>query len=80
MADQINVTITLANVLPLIGVLVLTAITSACLGLLVGTIVKPRQIAAMFPGFFNACCVYGSHFLFLDKFKQCAGFPMVDTD
>ena len=62
MADQINVTITLANVLPLIGVLVLTAITSACLGLLVGTIVKPRQIAAMFPGFLMPVVFTGAIF------------------
>lgn len=35
----------------LVLVLLLTAFASAAMGLLVGTIIKPSQIAAMFPGF-----------------------------
>jgi ABC-2 type transport system permease protein len=46
----------------LILVLILTAMASAALGLLVGTVVKPNQIAAMFPGFLMPVVFLGSIF------------------
>ena len=51
MGSKITIQMTLSSLPLLILVLVLTAMASAALGLLVGTIVKPSQIAAMFPGF-----------------------------
>lgn len=52
-----------ADMVPLLVlVLVLTAVSSACLGLLVGTIVKPSQIAAMFPGFLMPVVFLGAIF------------------
>ena len=46
----------------LIIVLILIAISSASLGLLVGTLVKPSQIAAMFPGFLMPVVFLGAIF------------------
>lgn len=51
MGSKITIQMTLSSLPLLILVLVLTVMASAALGLLVGTIVKPSQIAAMFPGF-----------------------------
>lgn len=51
MGSKITIQMTLSSLPLLILVLVLTAMASAALGLLIGTIVKPSQIAAMFPGF-----------------------------
>lgn len=48
----------------LVLVLLLTAFASAAMGLLVGTIIKPSQIAAMFPGFLMPV-VFGKHLLYL---------------
>lgn len=46
----------------LLLVLLLIALASAALGLLVGTIVKPQQIAAMFPGFLMPVVFTGAIF------------------
>lgn len=77
MADRINVTITSSNILPLIGMLILTAITSACLGLLVGTIVKPRQIAAMFPGFLMPVVFTGAIFFSWNSLSSVPVFQYI---
>lgn len=52
--------------LPLLGVLLLASFASATLGLLVGTIVKPMQIAAMFPGFLMPLVFTGAIFFTWD--------------
>lgn len=52
--------------LPLLGVLLLASFPSATLGLLVGTIVKPMQIAAMFPGFLMPLVFTGAIFFTWD--------------
>lgn len=49
MGSSLKVVITPERILILI--IILISIASASLGLLVGTIIKPMQIAAMFPGF-----------------------------
>jgi len=51
MGTNLNIQMTLDDLPLFLLILVLAGITSASLGLLVGTIVKPHQIAAMFPGF-----------------------------
>jgi ABC-2 type transport system permease protein len=62
MGGSISIQMTAGDIPLLILVLVLTAITSAALGLLVGTIVMPSQIAAMFPGFLMPVVFLGSIF------------------
>lgn len=62
MGSKITIQMTLSSLPLLILVLVLTAMASAALGLLVGTIVKPSQIAAMFPGFLMPVVFLGSIF------------------
>ncbi|UUX33443.1 ABC transporter permease [Fundicoccus culcitae] len=51
MGSNLNIQMEWSDVPLFILILVLAAVMSASLGLLVGTIVKPSQIAAMFPGF-----------------------------
>lgn len=53
--------------LPLLGVLLLASFASATLGLLVGTIVKPMQIAAMFTGFLMPLVFTGAIFFTWDE-------------
>ncbi|AFS77596.1 ABC transporter permease protein [Gottschalkia acidurici 9a] len=62
MGSSLDVTINLENILILIPILLLTSIASATLGLLVGTIIKPMQIAAMFPGFLMPMVFLGAIF------------------
>ena len=62
MGSSLDVRLSAAMVPMLVLVLVLTAVSSACLGLLVGTIVKPSQIAAMFPGFLMPVVFLGAIF------------------
>lgn len=60
----------------LILILLLTAAESAALGLLVGTIIKPSQIAAMFPGFLMPVVFLGAIFY---TWKQLAPLPVMQV-
>lgn len=62
MKSGLNLSLTTADIPVLVGVILLSAVTSATLGLLVGTIVKPQQIAAMFPGFLMPVIFTGAIF------------------
>ncbi|MCC6095197.1 MAG: ABC transporter permease [Eubacterium sp.] len=62
MGRGLQFTLTPLSILKLIPVLILIALASATLGLLVGTIVKPMQIAAMFPGFLMPVVFTGAIF------------------
>lgn len=62
MGSYLNISLDLTAGLSLFGVLLLSSITSATLGLLVGTIVRPMQIAAMFPGFLMPLIFTGAIF------------------
>lgn len=62
MGTSLNISITLEKIAVLIPVLVLISIASASLGLLVGTVIKPMQIAAMFPGFLMPIVFLGAIF------------------
>lgn len=62
MGSRIQLTIPPSRIPLLIAVLLLTALTFAALGLLVGTIVLPSQIAAMFPGFLMPVVFLGGIF------------------
>lgn len=62
MMGSLDLTISMSSILMLIPILLLAAICSATLGLLVGTIIKPSQIAAMFPGFLMPMVFTGAIF------------------
>lgn len=62
MREYIVVSMGFEQILGFIGVIFLASITSAALGLLVGTIVKPSQIAAMFPDFLMPIVFTGAIF------------------
>lgn len=62
MGTSLNIQISFEKIVLLIPVLILISISSACLGLLVGTIIKPMQIAAMFPGFLMPMVFLGAIF------------------
>lgn len=62
MGNALDIVVTPEQILMLIPVLILISIASACLGLLVGTIIKPMQIAAMFPGFLMPAVFLGAIF------------------
>lgn len=62
MGSYLEFYMSLSDILLLILVLALSSVTSATLGLLVGTIVKPMQIAAMFPGFLMPVIFTGAVF------------------
>lgn len=62
MGNALDISVTIERILVLIPVLILISIASACLGLLVGTIIKPMQIAAMFPGFLMPVVFLGAIF------------------
>lgn len=62
MGTRIHLSMTAGKVPLLILVLILIALASATLGLLVGTIIKPMQIAAMFPGFLMPVVFTGAIF------------------
>lgn len=74
MGSKITIQMTLSSLPLLILVLVLTAMASAALGLLIGTIVKPSQIAAMFPGFLMPVVFLGSNFY---TWNQLAPLPVM---
>lgn len=74
MGSKITIQMTLSSLPLLILVLVLTAMASAALGLLVSTIVKPSQIAAMFPGFLMPVVFLGSIFY---TWNQLAPLPVM---
>ncbi|MGI6176652.1 MAG: ABC transporter permease [Christensenellales bacterium] len=74
MGSALNISISLEKVFMLIPVLVLIAIASACLGLLVGTIIKPTQIAAMFPGFLMPVVFLGAIFF---SWSDLAAVPII---
>lgn len=62
MGSALDVTLRLQDIPLLFLILVLSGVSSATLGLLVGTIIKPSQIAAMFPGFLIPLVFLGSLF------------------
>ncbi|MGI6233585.1 MAG: ABC transporter permease [Prevotella sp.] len=62
MGADVHFTLTPQGVLILIPLLLLIALASATMGLLVGTIIKPMQIAAMFPGFLMPMIFSGAIF------------------
>lgn len=62
MGKALDITITPERVLLLLPILILISVASACMGLLVGTIIKPMQIAAMFPGFLMPLVFLGAIF------------------
>ena len=76
MGPRISVQMTAGEIPLLILVLLLTALDSAALGLLVGTIVKPSQIAAMFPGFLMPVVFLGSIFY---TWHQLAPLPVMQV-
>lgn len=62
MGSGLHLVLTVETVLALVPLLLLIALASASLGLLVGTIVKPMEIAAMFPGFLMPLVFTGAIF------------------
>lgn len=62
MGNGLHLALTVETALALVPVLLLIALASASLGLLVGTIVKPMEIAAMFPGFLMPMVFTGAIF------------------
>ncbi|MGI6216926.1 MAG: ABC transporter permease [Coriobacteriales bacterium] len=73
MGGNVDFTITTQSVLMLIPILLLIALVSATLGLLVGTIVKPMQVAAMFPGFLMPLVFTGAIFF---SWKSLTAVPV----
>lgn len=76
MGSRISIQMTAGDVPLLILTLILTSLASAALGLLVGTIVKPSQIAAMFPGFLMPVVFLGAIFY---TWKQLAPLPVMQA-
>ncbi|MGN0076915.1 MAG: ABC transporter permease [Parafannyhessea sp.] len=76
MGSRIDVTMGAGGILPLALVLVLISLASAALGLLVGTIVKPNQIAAMFPGFLMPVVFLGAIFF---SWQSLSAIPVLQT-
>lgn len=76
MGSKISIQMPVASLPLLLLVLLLTAVTSAVLGLLVGTVVKPSQIAAMFPGFLMPVVFLGSIFY---TWHQLAPLPVMQV-
>ncbi len=73
MGSNVHLTVTLDRILLLIPILLLISLVSATLGLLVGTIVKPMQVAAMFPGFLMPLVFTGAIFF---NWKGLANVPI----
>lgn len=69
MGQFININLSISKSFVLLLVILLSSITSATLGLLVGTIVKPMQIAAMFPGFLMPVIFSGAIFFSWNDLK-----------
>ncbi len=76
MGSHIDVTMGAGGILPLVLVLVLISLASAALGLLVGTIVKPNQIAAMFPGFLMPVVFLGAIFF---SWQSLSAIPVLQA-
>ncbi len=74
MGSSLEITLNLQSILILIPILLLTSIASATLGLLVGTIIKPMQIAAMFPGFLMPMVFLGAIFF---SWSDLAATPII---
>ncbi|MDD3231201.1 MAG: ABC transporter permease [Oscillospiraceae bacterium] len=74
MGSALNISLSPEKILMLIPVLILISIASACLGLLVGTIIKPMQIAAMFPGFLMPVVFLGAIFF---SWSDLAAVPVI---
>lgn len=74
MGSSLNISISTEKILMLIPILILISIASACLGLLVGTIIKPMQIAAMFPGFLMPVVFMGAIFF---SWSDLAAVPII---
>lgn len=73
MGSRISLTVTPQAIALLVPVLLLIAFASATLGLLVGMIVKPMQIAAMFPGFLMPVVFTGAIFF---SWRSLAAVPV----
>lgn len=67
MGSYLKFDVSFEKMMLLILILLLSSVTSATLGLLVGTIVKPMQIAAMFPGFLMPVIFTGAIFFTWDS-------------
>lgn len=67
MGSYLEFSMTGFDMVMLVAILLVSSITSATLGLLVGTIVKPMQIAAMFPGFLMPIIFTGAIFFSWDS-------------
>lgn len=72
----VNISLSATQILQIVGILLLASVASASLGLLVGTIVKPNQIAAMFPGFLMPLVFSGAIFF---TWKSLSTLPIVQT-
>ncbi|PCS08911.1 ABC-2 type transporter [Lactococcus piscium] len=70
MRHYIVVSMTSGQIIGFFCVIFLASFTSAALGLLVGTIVKPNQIAAMFPGFLMPIVFTGAIFFTWDSLAK----------
>lgn len=76
MGSRIDVTMGPAQIPLLVLVLVLISLASATLGLLVGTIIKPNQIAAMFPGFLMLVVFLGAIFF---SWQSLSAIPVLQV-
>lgn len=76
MGSRIDVTMGPAQIPLLVLVLVLISLASATLGLLVGTIIKPNQIAAMFPGFLMPVVFLGAIFF---SWQSLSAIPVLQV-
>lgn len=77
MSEFLNITMSLREAVLLLPVLILAGICSATLGLLVGTIVKPTQVAAMFPGFLMPLVFSGAIFFSWDTLSATPIFQKI---
>jgi ABC-2 type transport system permease protein len=74
MGSYLNLSMSGSDMLLLVVILILSSFASAALGLLVGTIVKPMQIAAMFPGFLMPIIFTGAVFF---SWQSLSPLPIV---
>lgn len=74
MGSALRLNFSFETAIVLIPILIVIAIASACLGLLVGTIIKPMQIAAMFPGFLMPVVFLGAIFF---SWSDLAAVPII---
>lgn len=74
MGTRLHLHFALSSLPLLIVILFLISIASATLGLLVGTIIKPMQIAAMFPGFLMPVVFLGAIFF---PWKSLSVIPVI---